>query len=166
MSEPQPDRPWGEGVLLSAPLMRSFSFRYEGEDHLPERVPLEFEWALEVYRAAVFSIGVDLTLRVRADRVAGETTYRLGFRLVEGSPEASDPDRALRSLAARAAPVTLYPYMRETFNSAAMRCGIPFVLPFQNVGALFSPEEVEVPPPPAGAEDFFTVPAAGAPPAS
>jgi preprotein translocase subunit SecB len=125
--------------------MLSLAFSYDGPVEIEEGADIDYRWELEIHRFGLLSVGVEFTVGVEAPNLEGQTVYRLVFELLEGSPEAEQPDRALRELAARAGPVTLFPYVRETFSSAASRCGLRFVLPFQNVGTLFSADEIELP---------------------
>lgn len=138
----QPARRWGEGVRISTPTMRTLSFTYDGSGEIPSGAAIDYEWGLEVFRFEPLMVGVEFYVGVKVADLEGHTSYRIMFELLEGSPEAESPDRAIRELAARVAPVTLFPYIREAFGSAAMRCGVQFTLPFQNVGTLFSPEEI------------------------
>jgi hypothetical protein len=122
--------------------MRTLSFSYDGPGEIPEGETIDYEWGLEVFPFGLLTIGVEFTVGVKLPDLEGRTVYRVIFELLEGSPEAEQPERALRELATRTAPVTLFPFVRETFSSAAMRCGLTFVLPFQNVGTLFTPDEI------------------------
>lgn len=46
--------------------------------------------------------------------------------------------------------MTIYPFIREAIASAATKAQLPsLILPIANVGALYSPEEIEIPAPPA-----------------
>jgi hypothetical protein len=124
--------------------MRSLSFSYDGSGTIPEGATIDYEWGLEIFEFGPLALGVEFTVGVKLPDLEGRTVFRLIFELIEGSPEAEQPERALRELAARTAPVTLFPFVRETFSSAAMRCGLQFALPFQNVGALFTPDEIAI----------------------
>lgn len=142
----QPARGWGAGVRISTPQMRALSFSYDGPGEIPEGTTIDYEWGLEIFPLGLLTLGVEFTVGVKLPDLEGRTVFRLIFELLEGSPEAEQPERALRELAARTAPVTLFPFVRETFSSAAMRCGLTFVLPFQNVGTIFTPEEISLGP--------------------
>jgi hypothetical protein len=141
----------GTGVRISVPLMRRFEFRCDDEPgRIPDGTPIKYEWGMDVYRPDHFSVGVDFSVEVNVGGISGSATYRILFKIDKESPSAEDVETNLRTLASRVAPTTLYPFVREAFSSAAARCGIPFVLPFENVGALFSPAEIELPSPASG----------------
>lgn len=158
----EPSSIWGPGVRMSAPRMTELQFSYTGPSEITEGTQIEYDWGLGVYRFSELRIGIEFTVAIRVAELVGHTTYRIGFELVGGTAEASDPDRALRTLAARVAPTTLFPYIRETFSSAALRCGLNLVLPFQTVGALYSPEEIELPPAPVEEEGTVSNPVTNA----
>lgn len=102
---------------------------------------------MEVSRPRLLEISVDFSVKIDVGPITSLIMYTLRVQIEEGSPAAQDPEKNLRLLSARFVPITLFPYMREAFSSASIRCGIPLSLPFQNVGALFSPEELDIPEP-------------------
>lgn len=152
MSEPSLDSRWGEGVRLSQPRLRQMEFDWRGAAE-PGTVP-RFQFGMELYRHSAGSLGVDFTVTaVDAPGLTAQVTYGVLFEIEEGSPEGREPERALRMLAARVAPVTLYPFCREMLVSTAQRAGLTdFVLPVSNVGALWTLEEIPLPDPPPGGE--------------
>lgn len=71
--------------------------------------------------------------------------YRAKFKL-EATEEVDDLEETLRSISARLAPSTLYPFVREAVASTFARAGFPpLMLPILDFGKMYSPEEMEVP---------------------
>ncbi|HEX6913022.1 MAG TPA: hypothetical protein VF142_21615 [Longimicrobium sp.] len=139
---------WGEGVRVGPPLLHALSFQYDGSvgGELPQPIKVQFE--IGVVRLAELALGVEFTSRViEIPELTASATYRVEFVLEPGSPEAEQPERALRLLACRIAPVTLYPFCREALTSTAQRAGLTrFVTPITNVGALWEEDEIQIPP--------------------
>lgn len=140
---------WGEGVRLSQPRLRQIEFEWRGESAPTE--PPRFQFGMQLYRYTAAMLGVDfMVTAIDNPELTAHVTYFVIFEIEEGSPESRQMDRALTMLAARVAPVTLYPFCREALVGMAQRAGMTeLVPPITNVGALWSPEELTLPEPPA-----------------
>ncbi len=140
---------WGEGVRLSQPRLRHVAFEWRGENAL-SMLP-RFQFGMQLYRYSFSLLGVDFTVtEIDNSDLTCSVTYHVVFEIEDGSPESHQMDRALRMLAAQVAPTTLYPFCREALVSMANRAGLTeFVLPVTNVGALWTPEGIDLPAPPA-----------------
>jgi hypothetical protein len=133
------------GVQITDPALREFTFKYEGTGEIPDGAPINYEWGLSLHRLGLLELGVEFTVGVAVAGLEGRVVYRVAFELDAGSDAAAEPAKPLTVLATRLAPQILYPYVREVYSSAAHRAGVNFTLPIQNVGALFSPDQVQIP---------------------
>lgn len=140
---------WGEGVRISQPRLLHIEFDWRGDTVL-STVP-QFQFELQLHRNSTASIAVDFTVtEIDNPALTSSVTYQVLFEIEDGSPESRQMEMALRMLAARVAPVTLYPFCREALVGMAHRAGLAdFVPPITNVGALWTPDEVPLPAPPA-----------------
>jgi hypothetical protein len=136
---------WGTGVRISQPRLRRVDFDYEPDIALPQ--PLNIEFMLTMLRIDERELGVELVCSVvDVPGLTASVSYGIAFQLDPESPEGHEPDRAFKMICARMAPVTLYPFCREALTSIAQRAGLTqFVAPITNVGALWTPDEIDVP---------------------
>lgn len=137
--------PWGEGVRISAPRLVALEFSFTG-DALPDE-PLNVEFGLNLHRFGALELGVEFSVEIKdVPDLAARVAFRMIYSLVEGSPEASDPDLAFRLVAARMAPVAMYPFMREALVSVSQKALLePLLLPVRNIGALWDPGAIALP---------------------
>jgi hypothetical protein len=154
MTESEP-KLWGEGVRISAPLLASLHFDWQGSRATIEAVldELQVEYVLNVYRFDRLTVGVGFGVHLAGiEGLTASSVFRMTVALDPASPEAIDPEMAFRQFAARVAPLSIYPFVREALASAAIRAGLPsIVLPITNVGGIFTQDEIEVPDPPGEA---------------
>jgi hypothetical protein len=129
--------------------LRRIEFDWRGDAGLSMLPRFQFE--MQMYRHSVASLGVEFSVtEIDNPDLTGSVTYTVLFEVEDGSPESQQMERALKMLAARVAPVTLYPFCREALVSMAHRAGLmDFVPPITNVGALWTPEELDLPDPPS-----------------
>lgn len=161
MASTETSGPWGEGVRISAPKLVALEFAFTGEA-LPEE-PLNVEFGLSLHRFGALELGVEFSVEIKeVPDLTARVAFRMIFSLVEGSPEASNPELALRLVAARMAPVAMYPFMREALASVSQKALLePLLLPVRNIGAMWDPEGIVLPAPadtPAGAEEISPAP--------
>jgi hypothetical protein len=146
MAEQNSRTMWGSGVRIGGPNLHTLRFSWGGTEP-PELTTSEVEYTLGLHRFGRSEIGVEFGIRIEGvPDLEAEVSYRMIVSLKDGSSEAENPDTALRQIAARLAPVAIYPFLREGLASVATRAGIrDLILPIQNVGALFSPDEISLP---------------------
>ncbi len=149
MTETETPPKWGSGVLISPPALARMDFDFGGVG-MAEDTPTSTEYELSIHRFAHLTAGVEFSASiVDVPELRLSATYRMVFTLAPESPEAQQPETAFQQIAARLAPLAMYPFLRETLASAAMKAGLPpIILPIQNVGALFKADDIEVSPPP------------------
>jgi preprotein translocase subunit SecB len=145
----------GATAKMTVPLLWRLEFsRKEGFDgELPkEQVPLAL--GLAVSRVASNRVGVELSVEIVDNPAAKmQVAFRAVFTLVEENATGHDLEESLQIIAAQIAPSALYPYLRETIGTSAMKSGLPnLLLPIINFRDFFDPKEIEVPPIPAGVE--------------
>lgn len=137
---------WGEGIIITAPQLHTLEFRRESQEDSTS-TEYETEFILGLNRFGFLRLGVEFGVTVEGiEGLHAQTTFRMVFTLKPESPEAKDPVKAFQGVAARLAPVAMYPWVRETLASIAMKAGVPnLVLPIRNVGGLWNPAEIEIP---------------------
>lgn len=139
----------GFHLQVGNPLLRLVHIK-RGDEVQQEGHEPPFHLTLGVSRLAAGRIVVDLTLKSEdSGMLEFEIGYRLAIEVVpdQDQKESFEYDRVLRDIAARIGPVVLYPYLRETLSSFSLKAGLtPLVLPVMNVGTLFDPETIELPP--------------------
>jgi hypothetical protein len=108
------------------------------------------EYQLGVQRFDELSIGVQFGAELMdIPDLKAIVIYRMMFRIKDTAPEAADPEAAFRPAIARLAPLAMLPFVRETLVSVFQRALLPsHVLPITYVGGMWSPESIELPPPP------------------
>jgi hypothetical protein len=149
MSEQAASGRWGFGVRISQPRLSNLEFSWDGVPEAAIPNPVKFEFSMGFQRFSVYELGVEFraTLEEVPDLTAS-AAYRVTFALDPESPEGREPEKALRQIAARMAPVTLYPFCREALVSTAQRAGLLNVnAPISNVGLLWEPGELDIPAP-------------------
>lgn len=153
MTENETPTRWGSGVRTSAPTLSRIEFEFSGQA-LPAEFELNTEFGLSVHRFSLLEIGIEFSVSiVEVPELQLAAAYRMVFRLDPEFPEAKDPEKAFKQVAARLAPLAMYPFLREVLASTALKAGLPqVVLPIQNVGDLFEAESIEVPPSPTEEE--------------
>jgi preprotein translocase subunit SecB len=139
----------GVGVQIGPPRLHRLHFEYEPGIEIPAPVPVTFE--MELTRFGPLLLGVELTASIQDQPgLTARASFRVVFAIDENGPQAEDPDHAFKSIAAQMGPTTLFPFCREVLTSAAQRAGVnDFTLPVLWVGRLWSPDELDVPPPPS-----------------
>lgn len=155
---------WGDGVTITAPALYSLRFEWKGGPD-PDVSRATTEYSLSVVRFEPLQLGIQFGATVIGiPDLEASAWFRMIVTLRPESPEAADPDRAFRQLAARVGPVAMYPFIREAIASAAMKAQLPgLVLPIANVGGLFDEDEITIPPPDAdGDADPDSKPRSGA----
>jgi len=105
-----------------------------------------FDFELGVSRLATNRLGVELVVNVRD---FAPISMRIGYRAVcetdfDGSAE--EFDLHLRLLAAEVVPAALYPYIRETAGTTALKAGFPDLLPpLVSFAETFDPKRIDLP---------------------
>lgn len=147
------------GIETSAPKMARLRFEWDGAA-LPEDAEWAYGWGISVVRPSALRIGVEFMVSIEdIPGLTAEVAYRMIFDLDPDSEEAKNAEHSLRTIAARLAPVAMYPFMREALVSAANRALVTnLILPIVYVGKLFTPEELEFPDAPAETEPDTAVP--------
>lgn len=144
-AKPLPQLP----ISISPPELWKLEFERKDSDESAAELPTEIPLAtgLSVARFGTDEIGVELSVALRElPTFSAEVSYRARFQ-VRKTEDIDDLEVALKTIATRIAPATLYPFVREAIASAAARAGLQMpVLPVLNFAAMFSASEVELPP--------------------
>jgi preprotein translocase subunit SecB len=110
-------------------------------------------FGLSVARPSVNSLGVEYGVQIAENPAFRmEIAYRATFERVPPFGEGEDQQKFWRVVAARMAPTVIYPYIRETATTLFAKAGFPpSLMPVLQVGAMFEPEDTDIPdPPPEG----------------
>lgn len=115
-------------------------------------VDANLELHLRVQRPKVDTVAVELVVESgESDGADFSISCRVAITVEPTSDDELDHDAVLRGVAARIGPVVVYPYIREFLSTLSQRSGMqPIVLPVMNIGLMFDPESVELPPVPQG----------------
>lgn len=134
------------GLKLSAPELWQLSFtRNElSEEFTTEFPPIVF--GLGLNRISPTSLGVELSLELNDFKpLSLRVTYRAVFEIADDKSPA-EIEQQLRFVAAQIAPTVLYPFIRETVLTTALKAGLPPVLPpIVNFRSVFDPAQVTLP---------------------
>jgi preprotein translocase subunit SecB len=132
-------------VELIALNLHGVTFRMQGRGAGVRDVRLNL--SLNTGRPSSSDLLVRLTFSIEdADVFKAEAGYGLRFRLKEDA-QLEDVATYWRTVAAQLAPVITYPYVRELINSLGLQSGMGrALLPVMNIGAVISPDSVEIPP--------------------
>lgn len=136
-------------IAISPPELWRLEFKRkqvkEQDIEVGDEVPLLT--GLSIARLATDEIGVELSLSIQElPQFAIEVSYRSRFQ-VQSTEQVDDLAGMLKTIAARIAPATLYPFVRETVASVLARAGVDApLLPVLNFAKMFDPDEIELPP--------------------
>ena len=137
-------------VTVNAVVLHSASFETIGsmpvagdERHMETTFELSTSWTEEGLLGVQFGLAVEIKETCNANIV-----FRGYFRRPDGQEPKAREDPFWQTVAARLAPTMIYPYIRETFTSLALKAGAPttLILPVINVGAIWKPDEVVITP--------------------
>lgn len=146
MSRKRRGVPKDVGVRLSPPELWELSFIRNKTSVEVEPSEPRFDFELGVSRLGANRLGVELAVKLRD---FPPISMRIGYRAVcetdfEGSAE--EFDLHLRLLAAEVVPAALYPYVRETAGTTALKAGFPQLLPpLISFAEIFDPKRIELP---------------------
>lgn len=149
MSEPTAKQPNPLPIVISAPELWRLSFERRPDTPWVEGTDPTLNTGLGVTRTAEDEIEVELSVSIEEGAPFSVFVgYRARFH-VQSTEGLGSLEQVLSTIAARIAPTTLYPFVREAIGNALMRAGIQApLLPILNFGTMFNPGEIEVPPPP------------------
>ena len=90
---------------------------------------------------------IDVTFALRVEKAFDVTVaHRVVFRLPADRPQPDNIEDHWRQVAARLAPVVVYPYVREVVSSVTAKAGMAAAtLPVLNVGAALDPATLNMP---------------------
>lgn len=95
-----------------------------------------------------YALGVEISaeISVKPPTVESTIVYRGVFSRPADQPPKPRDDPFWKQVAARIAPITIYPYIRETFTGLAAKAGAhpALSLPIMNVGEMWKPEAIEI----------------------
>jgi preprotein translocase subunit SecB len=116
-----------------------------------EDLDIRLGFGLGVVRFAEDAIGVEYMVEVAENPALRlQVVYRVGITRIQPAAEGEDTERFWQVVAAQMAPTVAYPYVRELATALITKAGFPpAFMPVLRVGAVFKPEDVDVPPPPA-----------------
>lgn len=134
------------GLKLTAPELWHLSFtRNElSEEFTSELPPILF--GLGLNRISATALGVELSVELSDFKpLSLRVTYRAVFEITDDKAP-DEIDQQLRFVAAQIAPSVLYPFIRETVLTTALKAGLPPVLPpIVNFRSVFDPAQVTLP---------------------
>lgn len=135
-------------MRLNSVILEQMSFERLGKRPGEAEAELEVQFSLATRRPEQDSLHVRLTLRLAHAQVfEGEITYVGTFTQTKDLGQDEDGEEELRFFAAKVVPKILYPYMRETVTSTAVKAGLPaLLLPVINFANVFDLDDVELPP--------------------
>ena len=151
MSRRTPRRPQEPGLNLSPPELWRLEFsRREGIADGPAADTTSLNFKLGLSRLSVVRLGVELQVElIDAPGVEMKAAYRAVFEIDGAERPAEDIERDLKVVAAHVAPSALYPFLRETLVTTAVKAGLPPVIaPIVNFRRVFDPKEIALPPVP------------------
>jgi preprotein translocase subunit SecB len=139
----------GFSLRLGIPEIRRALFERIA-DQVEGEAEYEYRLDLSVNRSGRNRVVVELTAESHdSNAVEFRVTCRLGMEVhpVEEADQDFDYDTVLRDVSVRIGPVVAYPYIRELISNLSQRSGIdPVVLPVMNMGAVFDPASMVLPP--------------------
>ncbi len=133
-------------LKLSPPELWHLSFtRNELTEEFTSEPP-SIIFGLGLNRISATSLGVELTVELTDFKpLSLRVTYRAVFEIADGETP-DEIDLQLRLVAAQIAPAVLYPFIRETVLTTALKAGLPPVLPpIVNFRSVFDPAQVTLP---------------------
>lgn len=140
------------GFQLQVSSPEIWRLNFERHDEFEGGTDAKFRLDLLVYRPAEDRVLVEL---VAESDEASTATFNVSYRTTltvqpePGKAGELDYDEVLKNIASQIGPVVVYPYIRETISSVSAKSGLkPIVLPVMNVGAMFDPASLVLPPVP------------------
>lgn len=138
--------PKNVGVRLSPPELWELMFSRDNTGIEAATGDPQFDFDLGLSRLGKNKLGVELAVKIRD---FPPISMRISYRAVcetdfKGSAEKFDLH--LRLLAAQVVPAAIYPYIRETASTTALKAGFPaLLLPVVSFADIFDPKQIELP---------------------
>jgi hypothetical protein len=136
------------GIEISPPQLHKLTFVFDGPS-IPPGSPYRTEFDLELSRFGLRELGVQFGVKLAGlEGLEAYASFRMVFKIPENSPHVGHEENVFRALAARVGPMAMFPFIREALATAAIKAHVLGVLlPIMNVGGLYDPEQIKLPPP-------------------